>query len=370
MKKSFIKMIPLALTLIMLSGCGGQASTAPATEAASAAVSESAAKESDSASETVQEAGTRTVTDMAGRKVELSDEIDRIGTLGSVGVLNAFVELMGSGDKIYNQMPASFSKNDSWKMQYEFAPQIANGPLFESDNREVLIENIIQAAPDVCFTMTKDTAELLERNNIPCIYLEWKDVEDVKTAVALMGEVLNKEDMAEKYIAYFDEKMAKAQELTKDLKEEDKVTVLYGNPVTFSQPHVIAEWWITQAGGMSVTDDGRTDNSLEYTMEDLLQWNPDVMIVSNAALIDEVKANSNYSGITAVKNDAFHVIPTVAHVWGNRTVEQPLTVFWTMHHLYPQLMPREELEKEIKYFYSEFFLYDVNDEQIDEMIGR
>ncbi len=363
MKKTFIKMIPIALTLVMLSGCGGQASPAPATETTSAAVSESA-------SETLKETGTRTVTDMAGRKVELSDKIDRIGTLGSVGVLNAFVELMGSGDKIYNQMPASFTKNDSWKMQYEFAPQIADGPLFESDNREVLIENIIQANPDVCFTMTKDTAELLERNNIPCIYLEWKGVEDVKTAVALMGEVLNKEDMAEKYIAYFDEKMAKAQELTKDLKEEDKVTVLYGNPVTFSQPHVIAEWWITQAGGMSVTNDGRTDNSLEYTMEDLLKWNPDVMIVSNAGLIDEVKANNNYSGITAVKNDAFHVIPTVAHVWGNRTVEQPLTVFWTMHHLYPQLMSRESLEEEIKYFYSEFFLYDVNDEQIDEMIGR
>lgn len=370
MKKTFIKLMPLALTMAMLSGCGGQASPAPTTAATTTAVSEAPAQTEAASSEASSETGTRTVTDMAGRKVELSGEINRIGTLGSVGVLNAFVELMGSGDKLYNEMPASFTKNDSWKMQYEFAPQIADGPLFESDNREVLIENIIQAAPDVCFTMTKDTAELLENNNIPCIYLEWKDVEDVKTAVSLMGEVLNKKDMAEKYIAYFDEKMAQAQELTKDLKDEDKVTVLYGNPVTFSQPHVIAEWWITQAGGMSVTNDGRSDNSLEYTMEDLLKWNPDVMIVSNAGLIDEIKANSNYSGITAVKNDAFHVIPTVAHVWGNRTVEQPLTVFWTMHHLYPELMPREELEKEIKYFYSEFFLYDVNDEQIDEMIGR
>lgn len=103
-------------------------------------------------------------------------------------------------------------------------------------------------------------------------------------------------------------------------------------------------------------------------MEDLLVWNPDVMIVTNASQIENMKANSNYAGITAVQNEAFHVIPTVAHVLGNRTVEQPLTVLWMMHHLYADLMPLDTLEEEIKFFYSEFFLYDMSDEQIAEII--
>lgn len=313
---------------------------------------------------------THTVTDMAGRKVEVPFKIERIGTLGSVGVLNAFVELMGAGDKIYNQMPASFTKGDQWKMQYEFAPQIASGPLFESGSREILIENIIQAKPDVCFTMTKDTANFLGQNGIACVYLEWKDVEDVKTAVALMGETLGKQDMAAKYISYFDEKLDQAEKLTANLAEDDKITVLYGNPVTFSQPHVIAEWWITEAGGRSVTNDGRTANSLTYTMEDILQWNPDVMILTGENQINDMNANKNYSGITAVRNNAFHTIPTVAHVWGNRTVEQPLTVLWTMYHLYPELMPRKTLEQEIRNFYSEFFLYDMSDAQIAAIIDK
>lgn len=314
-------------------------------------------------------AAERTIVDMAGREVTIPAEINRIGTLGSVGVLNAFVELMGEGSKIYNAMPGRFATGANWKMQYEFAPQIASGPLFESGN-EILIENILEAETDVCFTMTKDTATYLEEHGVACVYLEWKDTEDVKKAVELMGEVLNRQDMAEKYIAYFDETVAYAQSLTASLKEEDKVTVLYGDPISFSQPHVIAEWWITTAGGISVTNDGRTSNSLTYTMEDLLQWNPDVIIVTSSKLIDEIKANANYAEITAVKNNAFHVIPSVAHVWGNRTVEQPLTVLWTLHQLYPELLSREELSTRIHDFYSEFFLYDMSQEQIDSIIDK
>lgn len=69
-----------------------------------------------------QEAATRTVTDMAGREVKIPATIDSIATFGSVGVLNAFVECMGEGDKIVNEMPANFTKNDKWAMQYKFAP--------------------------------------------------------------------------------------------------------------------------------------------------------------------------------------------------------------------------------------------------------
>lgn len=313
---------------------------------------------------------TKVVKDMAGRDVEIPEKIESIGTLGSVGVINTFVELMGDGDKILNEMPANFTKGDQWKMQYEFAPQISKGPLFESDSREILIEEILKSKVDICITMSKDTVKILEENNIPCIYLEWNDMDNIKDAVNLMGEVLNKKDVADKYITYVDDKIKDIDELTKDLKEEDKTKVLYGNPIEFSQPHVIAEWWIKKAGGISVTDNGRADDSFEYTMEDLLKWNPEVMILTNEKLVEEVTGNPNYSEIDAVKNNRIHIIPTVGHVWGNRTVEQPLTVMWTIHHLYPELMPKEKLEKEIKDFYKEFFNYDLKDEQITEIIDR
>ncbi|MEG1247025.1 MAG: hypothetical protein RSD15_11550, partial [Gordonibacter sp.] len=74
-----------------------------------------------------QEPQTRTVTDMAGRSVELPIDVKSVATFGSVGVLNAFVECMGKGDLIANEMPANSTKSDKWAMQYQFAPQIKNG---------------------------------------------------------------------------------------------------------------------------------------------------------------------------------------------------------------------------------------------------
>jgi iron complex transport system substrate-binding protein len=143
---------------------------------------------------------------------------------------------------------------------------------------------------------------------------------------------------------------------------------LHGSVSTLTQPHRIAEWWITQAGGVSVTDNGRKEDTLAYSIEDLLRWNPDVMILSSAEQIAEIERDSRFAGITAVKNRAYFIIPTVAHVWGNRTVEQPLTIFWTMHKLYPDVVSREALSGEIRNFYRRFFLYELSDDQINGII--
>lgn len=69
-------------------------------------------------------------------------------------------------------------------------------------------------------------------------------------------------------------------------------------------------------------------------------------------------------------SDSIYYVPTVAHVWGNRTVEQPLTVFWTMNKLYPELESTEDLKEKISYFYSHFFQYDLSAEQLTAIVGE
>ena len=217
--------------------------------------------------------------------------------------------------------------------------------------------------------MSKDTIPLLEEKGLTVLYLEWEDLSDIEVAVNLLGDVLNRQDVAEDYLNYFDEKVTKAEELTKDLADEDKKKVLYGSITTYTQPHIIAEWWIDAADGISVTDNDRDTNSYEYTVEDLLAWNPDVMITTGGKMGEEIKADDRLKDITAVKEDAIYAVPTVAHTWGNRTVEQPLTIMWAMNKIYPEIMTTDMLKEEIEYFYSHFFKTDLSDEQITEIIG-
>ena len=56
--------------------------------------------------------------------------------------------------------------------------------------------------------------------------------------------------------------------------------VLYFNPATLTQPRLIAEWWIPAAGGISVTQDGRTAESRTFALEQVLLWDPDILIVT------------------------------------------------------------------------------------------
>ncbi len=116
-----------------LTGC--QSSAPKETAAATEAAAETTAEETiagETAAETekaAESSDTVTVTDMAGREVTLPAQINSIATFGSIGVINAFVELMGYGDKICNDMTASFTKSDKWAMQYQFAPQIKGAPV-------------------------------------------------------------------------------------------------------------------------------------------------------------------------------------------------------------------------------------------------
>lgn len=367
-KTSVTRLIALLMALTMaigvLTGCGSSSGTAGSSAAGSSAASGSTPV--SSAADTV------TVTDMAGRTVTLPKEINRIATFGSIGVINAFVELMGCGDKICNDMTANFTKSDKWAMQYEFAPQIKGAPVLQNADGEIQMEKVLALNPDLCLVMSKDLIEPLESNGLNVIYFEWKQTDDIKTAVTLLGQALGKEDIAKDYLEYFDSMIAEAGKKTSSLTQESKKAVLYGDIDKLTQPHIIAEWWIAAAGGVSVTANSwnNENGSCVYTQEDILKWNPDVMITTSAPMKDTITSDSLYSDITAVKNGSIYCIPTVAHVWGNRTVEQPLTVFWTMNKLYPDLEKTDDLKEKISYFYSHFFQYNLSDAQLSSFVGE
>lgn len=346
-----------ALACVGLTGCSaGDAGTSAASEPAS----EPAAAEP-------QEPQTRTITDMAGRTVELPVNIESVATFGSVGVLNAFVECMGKGDLIASDMPANFTKNDKWAMQYQFAPQMKGKPVLETADG-IDMEATMALAPDVCITMMEDMAQQLEEAGISAIVLTWNDTEDVKKAVDLMGEVFGVQDRADEYNAYFDEMVKKAADRTAGLSDADRLKVIYGDVESLTNPHIISEWWLTAAGGDSVTEETHQKNSLEYTMEELLAWQPQVIFSSNTD-VDAIYADANIADLPAVKDQRVYVVPTVAHVCGNRTVEQPLTVLWAMNKMYPELYSESELAEDITYFYEHFFNYKMSDAEVDAIIN-
>lgn len=349
----------------LLAACGDDASPTPAPPASAATQVSEPAATTPAATEATPE--TRTVTDMAGREVTLPWTVERVATSGSVPVLNSFLFAVGAGDRIVSGLPP-FAQNPRWDFQNTFAPQLADSPQVDTGERTVDLEAFLELDPDVTFTFSAADAEILGNAGVATVVLRWQEPEDVKAVMTLVGEALGVEERATAYVEYFDETLARVEAIADTVPDDEKPRVLYFNPQNFSQPHLIAEWWITHAGGVSVTDDGRTAESLQFNVEQLLEWNPDVILVPQLGDVQRVYDEPLLADVAAVAAERVYPLPIVAHTWGNRTSEQPLTVLWTARTINPEAFAEIDLHAELAAFFADIFHHPLSDEEIDNIL--
>ena len=308
------------------------------------------------------------VTDMAGRKVKIPRQIRSIATLGPVPVLNGFLFAFGEGGKIVNGLP-DFARSPRYKYQGVFAPTLATKPKMQGNNREPNLEELLKSSPDLVLTMDRESIEPLERNGLAVVYLSWRQPEDVKRLMRLLGEVLNKRSSAEQYCRYFDQTVARVRHTVGSLAPGKRPKVLFCSLKSLTQQHLIAEWWIDTAGGVSVTNNGRTTESFTFSLEQMLFWDPDILIVATPDDLKEIYRDPRYGKMKAVTAHRVYVAPIAAHLWANRSVEQPLTLLWAAKTFYPQQFKGMDLHREVRRFYEKFFHYRLSDRQVTEILN-
>lgn len=313
-------------------------------------------------------AAERTITDMADRKVELEIPAQRVVTLGSVPVINSFVFALGGADRIVSGLP-EFARRPGWKYQLVFAPKIADLPQMQDANRAPSLEAILRAKPDVAITLDRSSVDPLAGNGVPTVFLSWREPEDVKTVMTVLGDVLGKPEQAAAYGAYFDSSVADVKTRLAKRPALALPKVLYMDAKTLSQPHLIAEWWIEAAGGASVTAGKRSAESLSFTVEQLLAWDPDVIFLATPADRKTFFEHPAMKELRAAKAGRVHVVPTGAHRWGNRTIEQPLTVTWAASLIHPELFADVKLTERTTDFYQRFFGHALTEAQVAEILS-
>ena len=315
-----------------------------------------------------QQGQRRIITDMAGRKVSIPLQIRSIATLGSVPVINSFILAFGDGGKIVNGMP-EYASTPRYKYHTLFAPSLSGKPRMQGSSREPMMEELLYAAPDVAFTMDRDTAEILQRNGMAAVFLAWRQPEDVKQVVRLVGEVLNKPAIANDYVQYFDSTLKRVAGAVASIPRAKRPRVLYCNLKRLTQEQLIGEWWIEAAGGISVTNNGRSVESYTFSLEQLFKWDPDILIVANPDDFKEVYGDPRYAALKAVKTHQIFVAPIAAHLWTNRTIEEPLTLLWAARTFFPSEFKTLDMVKELQNFYGRFFHYQMTVSQAQEILS-
>ena len=359
MKRRSLKVISMLLVLAMLtsfSGCG-----------------------SKTASETPKESQYKTVTNLDGTEIKVTADVEKVGAI--FGPSYEKIVMLGAEDKIV--FDGDFHMN-GWPWSNVIYKDLNNVPGIPNAHSELNVEDLLKYKPDVVFNFPNpETSAALQEAGICVVPMaSTNKLSDIKDTVALYAEVLGGDAPAisDQYSKYFDGMVKQISAVTENIPEADrpKVYIANQNILWTSGKDSDLNELIRLAGGIPVAQDLTGGSKTEITKEQFIQWNPDYVFVDHAGssgnataeeVIHQMLADSDFSGVSAVANDHVTVVPTGVFFWDSG-VQKPLFALLIAKTLYPDKFTDVDMRAELKAFYSEFFHYDLTDDEADRILAH
>lgn len=181
------------------------------------------------------------ITDIAGRKVDIPDHVKTM-VLGEGRMVYALSMLEPNPLKGVVAWRTDLIKNDPDTYQKLLAkfPDIKNIPdLGNPYSSDVNLETIISMKPDVYLlnvgnllkAQESGLIDKLARVGIPTVFVDFrqKPLEDTVPSMRILGEVVNQQAKAEKFIQYYQKQMNMVKDRVAKIPEKDRPLVFIEN---------------------------------------------------------------------------------------------------------------------------------------------
>lgn len=391
MKKRKNIWLGLSLAAVMMMGLGGcakgsgnagetQQTAVETTAAATADTTATDSRETDKADsaagvKAAQAEGTRIITDSAGREVEIPSEITKIAPSGPLAQIVLYTV---SPDKLAG-LAADFS--DEAKLyideKYWGLPKFGQ---FYGKNASLNMEALIAEAPDVIIdigeakkTVKEDMDALQEQLNIPVIFVE-ATLPTMADAYELLGDITGEKEQAGKLADYCRAEIGKADRNAAAIADADRKSVYFGlgddglhtNAKGSIHADVIDRIGAVNAADVEAVSSG---GGSEVSFEQVLLWNPDLIIVDSQKLYDTLTADPMWQELDAVKNGKIFKIPTAPYSYMSSppSVNRMIGIEWLGSLVYPEIYT-SDIREEVKNFYQLFYHIDVTDEKLEAIL--
>ena len=339
---------------------------------------------SASASTTAQPA-TVTITDHADREVEVPTNPKRVAVLGIYPLPSMLTVYLDSCDSIVAMEPGSMNaaKNGILSQLY---PNITNITTDIMDGDDVNIESLLALKPDVVFYNASDTQDLekLENAGLTAVAFsatKWKFncAETFNEWMNLLDQIYpehagNREELIKKYST---DTYNKIQDTVKNVEEKQKVLFLFQydeNAMITSSSKFFGQWWCDAVGAVNVAQDVPAEKTnAVITMEQVYEWNPDVIVITNFTqakpddLYNNAIGSDDWSNVSAVKNQRVYKMPLGTYRTYTPSVDSPMTLEWLAQAVYPELFKDMDVKADVKDYYQNLFGVTLTDEQVDQM---
>ena len=375
--KKLLALLLAAVMVFSLAACGAETPAPAATEAP--AVTEAPA-ETETPADPTEESAAETVsfTDSTGRAVELPASITKIAPSGPVAtmILAAFApeKLVCTGTNIGDDQAAFLYEGLS---DLPMTGQLYGGKA--TFNLEELLATgaeVIIDLGDFKKSIADDLTALQEQTGLPCIFLE-ADLAHMADAFRSLGTILGKEERGEELAKLVEETMTMAAENSAKITEDQMVSVLYSsgsdplgtNAEGSSQAQVLG---IVGAKNAVVVDEVTSKGGGNMiNMEQLYNFDPNVVLVTDAAALEIIESETAWQELRAVKDGKVYTVPTEPYCWLSAppSMNMILGVWWLGNLLYPEVYDYDMTAK-AQEIYKTFWNYDLTAEEAAAMLGK
>lgn len=317
---------------------------------------------------------TKTVVDMAGRTVELPADVQNIITVYPPAT--ALVFAVDGADHLVGIESLNANNEVLQDIEPKFKTMTNVGHQFQGVN----VEEIMALEPDVVFASIRNREQSMQEfeSYFPVVYIDVNTIEALNDSMLIVGQTLGKEARAQELVSHYEEKMENVLNIASQVPDGERPCVYMTSHSILSTctAESIEDYILQVGGGMNAAIDaasgGTTGLYPEITVEQLITWNPDIIVVNSfcsADTKDEILSDPQLTDIKAVKNGQVFQMPDYISCWYIGVPESLLGMEWTLYILHPDII-NFQIEEEIQDFYTEFYRLDMPSATVDELLGR
>lgn len=221
---------------------------------------------------------------------------------------------------------------------------------------DINMEALLRVKPEVVFAWTyyPEQLKFMEQNGLSVVGLYLDSLSEVYGVVNLMGTLFEREREARRIVermeAVFDLVRGRAASLAPDRRR--KAMFLYSRPNQIGGPVDLTGKMIAMAGAHNVAA-SLAQRTPIVSVETILGWNPDVIIVWGSAryAAADILRNPQFRFVAAVREGRVYKGPR----WSTWSPRVALLTLWMAAKIYPELYRDVDLRAITDRFYREVY---------------
>lgn len=347
-----------ALLILALAACGNAASLQTAdSDMPSCVIPEDVPPNLDEAESGI------TVTDQAGRTVEINAPVERI--VSGYYIPSSACIALGLADKLVGIE----AKAESRPIYSLAAPALLELPNVGTA-KEFNLEACAALKPDLVILplRLKEAAETLTELGIPVILVNPESYGELTEMLELIGKAAGAELEAAKLLAYYDAALADINALTAPLTERPRTYMCGVSSYLSTSPKGMYQSALIElAGGVNAADiEG--DSRVEVSYEQLIAMNPEVIIIPSEAgygALDIIN-DEQLKSVDAVQNNRVYKMPDAFEAWDSPVPSCMVGARWLLATLHENAYSANALRGDAASFYKDFYGIEID----SGLIGR